>query len=146
MLSCILGNSSDIFFPKLKIDELVNFKDIADRFFKFIDKKIVLCNSENEAKKLSNNSKGDDRFPVYYFKSDTSGEKLYEEFFTNKDTLDLDSYNSLGVIKNTDIKSNDYITNLISDLEKLFNSSHHGGNSGSNQLRNETSYLSRCQV
>ncbi len=122
MLSCILGNSSDIFFPKLKIDELVNFKDIADRFFKFIDKKIVLCNSENEAKKLSNNSKGDDRFPVYYFKSDTSGEKLYEEFFTNKDTLDLDSYNSLGVIKNTDIKSNDYITNLISDLEKLFNS------------------------
>ena len=122
MLSCVLGNSSDIFYPKLKESELVNFKDITESFFEFLNKKIIKCNSELEAKKISKNLIKNDTYPVYFFKSDTSGEKLYEEFFADNDKIDINTFYNLGIIKNIIIRDRNYINKLILSLETLLSS------------------------
>ena len=100
MLACMLGNSGEIFFPKLAEDKQVYFKEITLKFFEEAEREIVLCQTEEEAKEKSKNLENNP-YPVYFFASDTSGEKLYEEFYTETDTLDLEKFNSLGVITNS---------------------------------------------
>jgi FlaA1/EpsC-like NDP-sugar epimerase len=119
LLACILGQSSDIFFPKLEEEELISFKHITERFFQASEKEIVICNSESEAKEKAFNLTKNDPYPIYFFNSDTSGEKLYEEFYTDTDVLNLDKFNSLGIIKNAKIESKELISKTIIDLEKL---------------------------
>jgi FlaA1/EpsC-like NDP-sugar epimerase len=100
MLACLLGSSGDIFFPKLTNDKMVNFKNITLDFFNAMSRKIQVCTSEEEAKRMTCMLTNASPYPVYFFNSSTSGEKLYEEFYTDEDVLDLSSYSSLGVIKN----------------------------------------------
>ena len=80
LLTCILGKTGDIYFPKLNSNQLVSFKSITEDFFNYINKKIVIFDNENEAKIAANNLTEDSAYPVYFFKTDTSGEKLFEEF------------------------------------------------------------------
>lgn len=117
MLACILGNSGEIFFPKLSDDELVSFKDITFEFFKTMGQGIYLCNSEEEARKFAALRKDKDPYPVYFFESDTSGEKLYEEFYTETDEVDLESYQSLGVIKNAPKPPFERIDRTLAELK-----------------------------
>jgi FlaA1/EpsC-like NDP-sugar epimerase len=100
MLACLLGSSGDIFFPKFASDEMVNFKEITLDFFKAMSRKIQVCSSEEEAKRMTFMLTKTSPYPVYFFDSNTSGEKLYEEFYTDEDVLALSSHSSLGVIKN----------------------------------------------
>ena len=79
LLTSILGNSGDIYFPKLNENQLVNFKSITEDFFKYLNKDIKICKSEKEAKEFASNLSDSSSYPVYFFKTDTSGEKLYEE-------------------------------------------------------------------
>ncbi len=116
MLACILGNSGDVFFPKLNNHQLVSFKDITERFFKASNRSVIHCESEKEAKNLASNLKDNDPYPIYYFDSNTSGEKLYEEFYTKNDTVELELFLSLGVIKNAKRSS---LENLEKSLKKL---------------------------
>lgn len=120
MLACMLGDSSDIFFPKLNEDQMVNFKDITLDFFKSMGLEANLCSSEDEAREkalaLTANSKS---YPVYFFDTDTSGEKLYEEFYTSTDVLEMSKYSSLGVIKNAKKESIQMINERIHALKDL---------------------------
>lgn len=100
MLACLLGASGDIYFPKLDPEEMVNFKDITLDFFKAMGRALTECNSEEEAKLKASQLSDADPYPAFFFASNTSGEKLYEEFYTDTDSLDLQSHESLGVIKN----------------------------------------------
>jgi FlaA1/EpsC-like NDP-sugar epimerase len=100
MLACLLGNSGDIFFPKLEPEEMVSFKEITFNFFNVIGCKLHECTSEEEAKQMACSLANNKPYPVFFFESNTSGEKLYEEFYTEEDILDIESYQSLGVIKN----------------------------------------------
>jgi len=100
MLACLLGASGDIYFPKLDPEEMVNFKDITLDFFKAMGKEVFVCSSEEEAKLKASQLSVTDPYPAFFSSSNTSGEKLYEEFYTDKDTLDMESHKSLGVIKN----------------------------------------------
>ena len=122
MLACILGSSGDIYFPKLNEDQLVNFKDITENFFKASKRAVVHCKSEDEAKALAANLKESDPYPIYYFKSDTSGEKLYEEFYTEKDEVDMRSFSSLGVIKNSEKPPIENIEKTLTDIGKIMES------------------------
>lgn len=119
MLACLLGQSGDIFFPKLAEDTMVNFKDITEAFFNALGIKSKICFSEQEAKESVNSTDLEKEYPVYYFESDTSGEKLYEEFYTDSDDLDMENYLSLGVIKNSPIKDKLSINKTINDLKVL---------------------------
>ena len=123
LLACILGSSGDIFFPKLDESQLVNFKDITEDFFKFLEIKIEYCESENEAKRISAENKANDNFdsyPVYFFQSDTSGEKLYEEFYEDQDVLDLTSFQELGVITNSPKPKKEVVEEDILNLKQVF--------------------------
>ncbi|WP_157491841.1 polysaccharide biosynthesis protein [Gelidibacter mesophilus] len=100
MLACMLGNSGDIFFPKLAEEQMVFFKDITIDFFKASSRAIAACQSDEEAKTKALTTKEGDPYPVYFFDTDTSGEKLYEEFYTDGDVVDQKTFSSLGVIKN----------------------------------------------
>ncbi|MCX7548876.1 polysaccharide biosynthesis protein [Xanthomarina sp. F1114] len=119
MLACMLGNSGEIFFPKLAEEQMAFFKDITIDFFKASQRPILECQSDDEAKQKALTTKESDPYPVYFFDTDTSGEKLYEEFFTTSDVVDQDTYSSLGVIKNARKLSLAEINKTISDLQNL---------------------------
>ena len=120
LLTCILGNSGDIYFPKLNENQLVSFKSITEDFFSYLNKEITICKSENEAKKLALNLSASSSYPVYFFKTDTSGEKLYEEFFTSEDQVSLNLYESIGVVTNSFKPSTFEIDQIIKDIKALF--------------------------
>lgn len=121
LLACILGESGEIFFPKLADEEMINFKDITEDFFKAMNIEIDYCSSESEAKEKGVNITSDGKYPVYFFKTDTSGEKLYEEFYTEKDEVDLITFDSLGVVKNANKPDYVQIDEAIKDLKALMN-------------------------
>ncbi|MFT5265654.1 MAG: FlaA1/EpsC-like NDP-sugar epimerase [Polaribacter sp.] len=100
MLACMLGHSGEIFFPKLAEEEMINFKDITLDFFESMQQEVHLCSSDTEARSYAANRKPTDPYPIYFFPTDTSGEKLYEEFYTDTDIVDTTTYEGMGVIKN----------------------------------------------
>jgi len=120
LLACILGNTGEIFFPKLEETQMVNFKDITIDFLKTMGYDTRICASEEEAKleatKLNAKST---HYPVYFFTSDTSGEKTFEEFFTETEILDLKTFDSLGIIKNAPRKEIAEIKTLIDSLKTV---------------------------
>ena len=120
LLTCILGNSGDIYFPKLNEDQLVNFKEITEDFFKYLGKEIKICNNEYEAKEYAINITDDSPYPIYFFNTDTSGEKLYEEFYTSEDQINLKKFNSIGIIKNSIKPSFSDVDLIIQEIENLF--------------------------
>ena len=104
LLATFLGDSGNIFFPKLDFNkDQIYFKDIAIDFLKEKGFEPVYMNSEKEAKEFDiENNLG--QYPIYFFKTETSGEKIYEEFFTEKENFDTKKYDSLGFINTTDVK------------------------------------------
>ena len=99
MLACILGNNREIFFPKLGEDQMLTFSSIADKFLNMLGYEVKYCQSEEEARKFAAEMPVDSKvYPVYYFKSDTTGEKGYEEFFVPGEHLDMERFRSLGII------------------------------------------------
>ena len=85
----------NLFFPKFNTGMLTSFYDITNLFLEENGYAMKECSSEEEAKSLK---PGNGLYPVYTFSSDTTGEKLYEEFFTAEEQPDLDKFQSLGVI------------------------------------------------
>ena len=120
LLTSILGNSGDIYFPKLNENQLVNFKSITEDFFKYLKKEIKICKSEKEAKEIASKLSDDSSYPVYFFKTDTSGEKLFEEFYTSEDEVNFDLYESIGVVTNSLKPSFSEMEVTIKKIETLF--------------------------
>ena len=120
LLTCILGDSGDIYFPKLNEAQLINFKEITEYFFKYLGKEINICNNEYEAKEYAINITDESSYPICFFKTDTSGEKLYEEFYTSEDQINLNKFNSIGVIKNSIKPSFSDVDLIIQEIESLF--------------------------
>ena len=101
LMSCLLGENRDIFFPKLSEQlHLTTFSDIAERYIENLGFEPYHCSTEEEARDRSDELIACKRWPCYFFKSDTSGEKDFEEFFTDNEILDMDRFRNLGVIKN----------------------------------------------
>ncbi len=120
LITSILGKSGDIYFPKLNKDQMLNFKSITIDYFKYLNKEIKICKNENEAKVFASQMKDDSAYPVYFFETDTSGEKLYEEFYTNDDKVNFNLYKSIGVITNSIKPSYSEMDTAIKELENLF--------------------------
>lgn len=120
LMTSILGESGDIYFPKLSEKQLVNFKSITEDFFKYLKKEIKICKSEKEAKEIAPKLSDDSSYPVYFFKTDTSGEKLFEEFYTSEDEVNFDLYESIGVVTNSLKPSFSEMEFTITEIETLF--------------------------
>ena len=120
LMSCILGKNRDIFFPKLSEElHLTTFSDIAERFIENLGYEPYHCSTEEEARDRSDELIASKRWPCYFFKSDTTGEKDFEEFFTDKENLDMDRFKNLGVIKNEINFSSDMLDNFIEVINDL---------------------------
>lgn len=119
LLACILGQSGDIFFPKLADDKLTSFKDITLQFIQESGKTPAIMPDETTAKSYLNNHEAGEAYPIYFFDSNTSGEKLYEEFYTEEDEVDFNTFQGMGIIKNAKKCTPDTIHNVISGLKSL---------------------------
>lgn len=101
LMSCIFGENRDVFFPKLSENlHLITFAEIAVKYLKEIGYEPYLCKDEDEARDLIHTLPQQGKWPCLFTSSDTTGEKDFEEFFTDKETLDMDRFENLGVIKN----------------------------------------------
>jgi FlaA1/EpsC-like NDP-sugar epimerase len=101
LLSGLLGNNRDIFFPKLSEKlHLITFSEIAVHFLRDHGYEPYECESEDEARDRVGELIVKKQWPCYFFKSDTTGEKDFEEFFTDNEDLDMDRFDTVGVIRN----------------------------------------------
>ncbi|GHT95708.1 UDP-N-acetylglucosamine 4,6-dehydratase [Spirochaetia bacterium] len=122
LMSCLLGENRDIFFPKLDYDlNLITFSEIAERYLQNIGLEPVQCETEDEARRRVKEFKAQKKYPVYFFKSDTTGEKDFEEFYTEKEAIDMNRFKAIGIIKNEpryDEQRLNVFTETISALRK----------------------------
>ncbi len=101
LLSCLTGENRDIYFPKLDEElNLVTFSSIAEKYLENLGYEPVQCATEQEARDRVAELKALHKYPVYFFSSDTTGEKDFEEFYTDKEILVMDKFESIGIIKN----------------------------------------------
>jgi FlaA1/EpsC-like NDP-sugar epimerase len=101
LMSCVFGENRDIFFPKLSENlHLISFADIAVKYLKNLNYEPYLCKNEDEARSLINILPLKGKWPCLFTSSDTTGEKNFEEFFTEKEILDMNRFENLGIIKN----------------------------------------------
>lgn len=134
MLACILGNGGEVFFPKLGEDQMLTFSAICDDFVKANGLQKLECATDSEAKAKANamtfepttnsqqltaNSQ-QPKYPVVYFKSDTTGEKAYEEFYVPGEKVNMDRFAALGVVEQTTRRNMDEVNDFFSELEGIF--------------------------
>ncbi len=121
MLACILGNGGEVFFPKLGEDQMLTFSAICDDFIKSEGYSKKECASDEEAKRYASQMSDDsDTYPVVYFKSDTTGEKAYEEFYIPGEKINMNRFKSLGVVEETVRRPMNEVNAFFEKLESLF--------------------------
>lgn len=121
MLACILGNSGEVFFPKLGEGAMKTFSSICDDFIREMGFEKHECADDEEAKAFAAEHLPGREYPVVYFDSDTTGEKDYEEFVVDGEESDLDRFSSLGVITGSCHRSSQEVEDFIGKLDSLFN-------------------------
>ncbi len=127
MLACILGNGGEVFFPKLGEDQMLTFSAICDDFVKANGLEKDPCSSDDEAKckasdlpSLLGEGLGERLYPVVYFKSDTTGEKSFEEFYVPGEKIDMQRFQSLGVVEQTVRHNMSEVNGFFDMLEGIF--------------------------
>ena len=120
LMSCLFGKNRDIFFPKLSEQlHLTTFSNIAEHYIENLGYEPYHCSTEEEARERSAELIATKRWPCYFFKSDTTGEKDFEEFFTDNEILEMDRFQNLGVIKNEANFSPDMLDNFLEVIHDL---------------------------
>ncbi len=120
LMSALLGENREIFFPKLSEHlHLITFSDIAERYLRQMGYKPFHCDSEEEARDSAAELIVKKQWPCYFFSSDTTGEKDFEEFFTDKEDLDMSRFDAVGAIKNQPIYDSQKLDNFSSGIEAL---------------------------
>jgi len=124
-MSSLLGQNKDIFFPKLSEKlHLITFSDIAIKYLENLGYDPFICDSEDEAREKVKEVIGNKQWPCYFFNSDTTGEKDFEEFFMDNEKLDMERFQNLGIVKsnlNYDISKLELFSNTVNDLKKKGN-------------------------
>jgi FlaA1/EpsC-like NDP-sugar epimerase len=120
LMSCLLGANRDIFFPKLSENlHLITFSEIAFRFLQARGFEPYECATEDEARDRADELIARKHWPCYFFKSDTTGEKDFEEFFTENEDLDMLRFESLGVIQNQPIFDESQLDRFSNEIAAL---------------------------
>lgn len=108
LFSVFFGEDRDIFFPKLTADlHLETFDQIAIRFLKAQGYQAHVCKDEDEARKSVDSLAQEGKWPCCFFTSDTTGEKPFEEFFTDRENVNWERFEDMGIVKNEYAFDND---------------------------------------
>lgn len=122
LMSCIFGENRDVFFPKLNQDlHLITFADIAVKYLEDLGYETYLCTSEDEARQMMATQTEQGKWPCLFTHSDTTGEKDFEEFFTDEEVLDMNRFENFGIIKNNGNFSTDKIDLFSTTISELKN-------------------------
>ena len=120
LMSCLLGDNRDIFFPKLSESlHLITFAEIAEKYLRARGYEPYLCKDEDEARSLVKTLPEKKQWPCLFTTSDTTGEKDFEEFFTDKEVLDMERFDGLGIIKNEAVFDNEKIERFEQDIAAM---------------------------
>ncbi|AMQ57531.1 UDP-N-acetylglucosamine 4,6-dehydratase [Algoriphagus sanaruensis] len=127
LMSCLLGDNKDIFFPKLSEElHLITFAEIAINYLNQLGYKPYICSSEEEARQFFENEEKKgispsefEVWPCYFTKSDTTGEKDFEEFFMEGEQLDLNRFENLGIVKSSLSYADEKLEWFLSEIQKL---------------------------
>jgi FlaA1/EpsC-like NDP-sugar epimerase len=120
LMSTIFGENRDIFFPKLSESlHLITFSDIAVRYLKHMGYEPYLCESEEEARELVHTLPEKGQWPCLFTQSDTTGEKDFEEFFTENEVLEMNRFLNLGIIKNEAVYDEKLIQHFTTTIQSL---------------------------
>ena len=120
LMSCLMGENRDIFFPKLDDSlHLITFSEIACRYLSHLGYESFECSSENEARERASELIKVRKWPCFFSTSDTTGEKDFEEFYTQDDLLNTSKYLNIGIIKNEPIYDAIKLENFIDELEVI---------------------------
>ncbi|WP_169752551.1 UDP-N-acetylglucosamine 4,6-dehydratase [Campylobacter mucosalis] len=123
LMSAIFGQNCDIFFPKLSQNlHLITFADIAVRYLENLGYEPFICADENEARARAKELAGLKKWACLFTPSDTTGEKDFEEFYTDSEVLDMDKFKSIGVIKNSLKFDSQKLDEFLQNIQKLKNS------------------------
>lgn len=123
MLACVLGKGGEVFFPKLGEDQMLTFSEICDAFIKTNGFEPDHCSTDEEAKlKASrlNYSDSQLKYPTVYFKSDTTGEKAYEEFYVPGEKIDMQRFKALGVVEQTSRHNMEEVNKFFDHIKNIF--------------------------
>lgn len=121
MLACMLGNNREIFFPKLRDAQMMRFDTIATNLLHEYGFEVLECASDEEAiDKAEALKQGSKLYPVHYSGSDTSGEKPYEEFYTDEESVDMERLQALGVITGKQVTDKKKVEVLFDKLSAEF--------------------------
>ena len=127
MLACILGNGGEVFFPKLGEDQMLTFSSICDDFVKAQGFEKDECANDADAKKKAETlsyeptANGQQpKYPVVYFKSDTTGEKAYEEFYVPGEKVNMERFLALGVVEQATHRNLEEVNTFFTELEAIF--------------------------
>ena len=121
LLACMLGENRAIFFPKLEEAQMATFDGIGTALLEAQGYEVLECGSDEEAIEKAEALKAGGRmYPVHYAKSDTSGEKPFEEFVTEEETAEMGRFEALGVITGKGIPDKGRVKDLFQKLEKAF--------------------------
>lgn len=120
LMSCIFGENRDVFFPRLSEHlHLITFADIAVKYLKQLGYEPYLCETEAEARTLMSSLPMQKKWPCLFTSSDTTGEKDFEEFFTDKEVLDMSRFENFGIIKNNGDFSEEKITFFTNSIKVM---------------------------
>lgn len=120
LLSCLLADNRDILFPKLsEALHLITFSEIAERYLQQLGFSAYPCASEDEARQRAAELIARKQWPCYFFESDTTGEKDFEEFFTADEDLDMERFASVGVIRNQALFDAEQLERFASGINAL---------------------------
>lgn len=120
LLSAVMGGNRDIFFPKLSDQlDLITFSEIAGKYLGELGYEVHVCKSEDDARGYASELIGKGKWPCYFFSTDTTGEKSFEEFFTELEDIDLGSFETVGVIHNEAQFENRDLDSFISGVQDL---------------------------
>lgn len=120
LMSCLLGDNRDIFFPKLsEALHLTRFSDIAVRFLESQGYEPHECDSEDEARGRAGELIAVGKWPVCFFTSDTTGEKDFEEFYTERETLEMDRFKAIGVVRNLGDPGCERLDEFLAGIERI---------------------------
>ena len=121
MLACMLGANREIFFPKLEETQMITFDAIATALLSEYGYEVLECASDEEAIDKAQELKGGNRkYPVHYSGSNTSGEKAFEEFYTKKENVDMERFESLGVITDKEMPDIEKVKVVMLKLDDAF--------------------------
>jgi FlaA1/EpsC-like NDP-sugar epimerase len=120
LMSCLFGETRDIFFPKLSEElDLITFSSIAEKYLNHQGYAVHYCSSEKEAREAVSECIIHKKWPCFFTVTDTTGEKSFEEFYMPNEHLDLRTFEKLGIVKSKTAYDEEKLNHFITTIETL---------------------------